>query len=390
MNDEDPIVLKILHTADWHLGRPFPSFGEGDRIKLSRARLDVLRNIFGVADSFEVDAVLCAGDLFDEPRPTREWTDGLAEILQKHHRSERPVVLLPGNHDPLMAGSVWHPDHEVRRRFPASVHVVDRLDFELPLGEDAVLYARPCTSTAGQDDPALALPARAEGDDRIRIGMVHGSTHEVPDWQQNYPLDPEAATKRGLDYLAIGDTHAFRIVPLRDGTLPTAPTVYPGAPEATNFGERETGSVVVAHFRRRSRLATLHREHVAYWRWRTEKLSDLEDLRRLCREDLARTVLQLELDMSLPPAELDEAERLLTDLEGNRAKHGLAGITAVDRSELRLDTQGIEAAFATLPEVLQSAAHRLKEAESGPQAEVARRALYHLYRMTRDGASEET
>ena len=113
-------------------------------------------------------------------------------------------------------------------------------------------------------------------------------------------------------------------------------------------------------------------------------IDNLEDLRSLCREALATTVLRLDLEMSLPPAELDIAEGLLMDLEGNRAKHGLAGITVIERSELRLDTQGIEAAFSSLPQVLQSAALRLKEAESGPQAEVARRALYHLYRMTRD------
>jgi len=36
-------VLRLLHTADWHLGRRFPSFPEDGQKKLSRARMDVGR-----------------------------------------------------------------------------------------------------------------------------------------------------------------------------------------------------------------------------------------------------------------------------------------------------------------------------------------------------------
>jgi hypothetical protein len=41
----DDVALKLLHTADWHLGRRFAGFDEADRITLSRARLDVIDRI---------------------------------------------------------------------------------------------------------------------------------------------------------------------------------------------------------------------------------------------------------------------------------------------------------------------------------------------------------
>ena len=41
-------MLKILHTADWHLGRRFPSFPEEAQKKLSRARMDVIATILDV------------------------------------------------------------------------------------------------------------------------------------------------------------------------------------------------------------------------------------------------------------------------------------------------------------------------------------------------------
>ena len=63
------VVLRLLHTADWHLGRRFPSFPEEAQKKLSRARMDVIATILDVARRNAVNAVLCAGDLFDDPTP---------------------------------------------------------------------------------------------------------------------------------------------------------------------------------------------------------------------------------------------------------------------------------------------------------------------------------
>ena len=76
MNDasgESDVALTLLHTADWHLGRRFPSFEHEQETRLTRARLEVVGRILDVAESRDVDAVLCAGDLFDEPAPEQLW-----------------------------------------------------------------------------------------------------------------------------------------------------------------------------------------------------------------------------------------------------------------------------------------------------------------------------
>ena len=104
---EDDIVLKLLHTADWHLGRRFRSFGEEEERKLTRARLDVLDRILLAAERFAVNAVLCAGDLFDEPNPPPEWCEEVASRIKQRNWKDRPVFLLPGNHDPHIANSPW-------------------------------------------------------------------------------------------------------------------------------------------------------------------------------------------------------------------------------------------------------------------------------------------
>ena len=155
----------------------------------------------------------CArGDLFDDPNPAPDFWEGLAKTLRDRTDPQRPVFLIPGNHDPLTPESVWAPSHPFRKELPIWVHVVDRDDFTYDLARDAVLYARPCRSRAGENDLAMALPARELGDTRVRIGCVHGSTFDMDGYQTNFPICRDAGVRRGLDYLAIGDTHSFRDV----------------------------------------------------------------------------------------------------------------------------------------------------------------------------------
>jgi len=108
-------VLKVLHTADWHLGRRFPSFPEEAQKKLSRARMEVIARVFDVARRNGVGAVLCAGDLFDDPTPSEDFWEGLAKTLRDHPGPHIPTFLVPGNHDPLTPESVWASSHPFRR-----------------------------------------------------------------------------------------------------------------------------------------------------------------------------------------------------------------------------------------------------------------------------------
>lgn len=377
--EADDVALKFLHTADWHLGRKFPNFDKEDQLKLSRARLDVLELVFRTADQHNVDAVFCAGDLFDEPSPDVEWWEGLAAKL--HAAPGRfPIFLLPGNHDPLQPGSVYERTHPFRRRLPARVHVVDSDDFTYSLNDLAVLHARPCRSQAGQEDPTRGLPVRHAGDARIRIGMVHGSTFDAVDCQTNFPIAKDAAQTRGFDYLAIGDTHSFRCVP--EGAIP--PVVYSGAPEATNFGEDGAGKVVVGLVTR-SRRVNYRPEVVAAWTWKHETVRSLSELRQLHADKrLSRTVLRLTVDMRLSAPDLEEANRLLSELKGTSASHGRAGVLQLERSKLQLDARNIEQELQDVPDVIRVAMQRLKQLEGTEQEDVARHALYQLYRLIRE------
>ncbi len=80
-------MLRLLHTADWHLGRRFPSFPEEGQKKLSRARMDVVGRILDVARRNAVNAVLCVGDIFDDPDPGSGLLGGAGKDVPGARRS---------------------------------------------------------------------------------------------------------------------------------------------------------------------------------------------------------------------------------------------------------------------------------------------------------------
>jgi DNA repair exonuclease SbcCD nuclease subunit len=374
-------VLRVLHTADWHLGRRFPSFPAEAATKLMRARLETVAKIFDLATRLRVDAVLCAGDLFDDPHPDPDWWKGLGELLLARPADFPPVVLLPGNHDALIADSVWAPAHPLRKLLPKFVHVVDRDDFELPIGRDGVVYARPCRSTAGDRDNALALPDRQPGDERIRIGVVHGTTFDEPHWQSNFPIDVGAGVARGLDYLALGDTHKHRDV----AADLAVPAVYPGTPEPARFDETDPGVVAVVLLPRRGRRPTVQAQTIGWWTWREVTARSVDEVRSLL--ELAngdRTVLRLHLHFDVTVDEEEKLEGLLKQLGGDDTKAPRIGILLVDRKNLRL-VRGRPIDRSGLAPVLVSALDLLEariDAEVDEEARaVSMRALAHLNRL---------
>lgn len=373
LEDKD-VVVKFVHTADWHLGRNFPAFSADERKKLSRARLESVDRIFGLARQRNAQAILCAGDLFDAPDPGQEWWEPLVTKFNKQDPN-RPIFLLPGNHDPLQSGSVYQAQHPFRHALPSWVHVIDRDAFEFEIAPNVMLYATPCRSRSGQDDPTLSLPCRQPGDTQVRIGMAHGNTFSISGQQTDFPIARDAAARLGMDYLAIGDHHGFYQVSPAD----SPPMIYPGTHEPLNFGESRPGHAVFVAIDR-NRRAHPKEERVNFWTWEEvtcKSITELRDLRDL--RDRKSHVVSLSLDLKATAPEYQEVESILRELEGSDAIIGRVGILQVDKSGLRLDTTNIENAFDDLPDVLLAAVERLREMEHGDQAEIAQKALLHLF-----------
>ena len=87
-------MIKILHTADWHLGKKLDSFSRLEE------QILVMNEIVEIADQQQVDLVLIAGDLFDNFNPSVEAVELFYKTLKRlSNNGKRPVVAISGNHD---------------------------------------------------------------------------------------------------------------------------------------------------------------------------------------------------------------------------------------------------------------------------------------------------
>lgn len=86
--------MKILHTADWHLGKKL------DRFSRLEEQIAVLKEIETIADEHAVDMVIIAGDLFDNANPSIEALELFYGTLKRIAKDgARPVIAIAGNHD---------------------------------------------------------------------------------------------------------------------------------------------------------------------------------------------------------------------------------------------------------------------------------------------------
>ena len=85
--------MKILHTADWHVGRTLRGRNRADE---HRAVLD---EIVAITRDAAVDLVLVAGDQFDRAVPTPESEEIVYDALLRLARTGAQVVVIAGNHD---------------------------------------------------------------------------------------------------------------------------------------------------------------------------------------------------------------------------------------------------------------------------------------------------
>jgi DNA repair protein SbcD/Mre11 len=118
-------MIKILHTADWHLGKRLQEYSRIEEQKL------VLDEICQIADLQDVDLVLLAGDIFDTFNPTHEAVELLYKTLRRLSKNgTRPIVAISGNHDSTQF--VEAPDPLAREM---GILFYSRYDTIIPIGK---------------------------------------------------------------------------------------------------------------------------------------------------------------------------------------------------------------------------------------------------------------
>jgi DNA repair exonuclease SbcCD nuclease subunit len=221
---------RLLHTSDLHLGSGFRGLSSAKR----RERRDDLFKVFGkiaqTAKKEKVDAVLIVGDLFDASSPPTEVVDNTVEVLES--LGDMPVIIVPGNHDPMGPRSVYKT-----ASFPDNVTLATKTKFEPIEFPNFLLYAAAYDPRNPSLHPLRNL--KISKSDKPVVVAVHGSyiRPEIK-WKENFetedywPIDSgEKRSLKNVAYLALGHYHNFYTEEKKPYTC------YPGTPEGVSFGE---------------------------------------------------------------------------------------------------------------------------------------------------------
>lgn len=150
------MALKLIHTADWHLGQTF--FGY-DREAEHDAFLGFLTNLLVER---ETDVLLIAGDVFDVTNPSAGAQRRFYRFLKEANRRNPglQIVIIAGNHDSAIR--LEAPNPLLEELNTSIVGIVGRTDS----GEiDLASLVVPLRNRAGEREAlCLAVPFLRQGD----------------------------------------------------------------------------------------------------------------------------------------------------------------------------------------------------------------------------------
>jgi DNA repair exonuclease SbcCD nuclease subunit len=303
--------VRLLHTADWQLGMTRHFLDADAQPRYTDARIQAIRRIGELAGAERCDAVLVCGDVFESnlvsPRVVSRSLEALRTVRV-------PVYLLPGNHDPLDAASIYRSRAFLSAK-PDHVHVLDRPGPHA-LADGFELVAAPWTSKHPLSDLVADAIAGLPADGTVRVVAGHGCVDVLgpdagdPALVRIGPV--EAALARGaVHYVALGDRHS------RTSVGASGAVWYSGTPEVTDYDEVDPGQVLVVDLGagRRPQVSS-HR--VGTWRFldlehrldRPDNLPELEDL-LTSLPDKDRTVVRLALTGTLSLADRGRLDDVL-------------------------------------------------------------------------------
>lgn len=228
------MAIKLLHTADWQIGKSFANF-EGDAGALLRAqRLKTVQRIVQIANERQVDVALVAGDVFETNAVADET---LRRTLNQMQSFKGTWVLLPGNHDAALADSVW--TRLARIGLPNNIKLAIKPEPITLLSDRLTILPAPLARRHEATDITEWFDTAITPTGVFRVGLAHGSmANRLPQKSDasNMISDTRSETAK-LDYLALGDWH---------GTVEIAPrTWYSGTPEPERFRNNEPGNVLI-------------------------------------------------------------------------------------------------------------------------------------------------
>jgi len=377
-------MVRLIHTADWQIGKGYGSVAEEAACLLRKARMDAIDRMGAVARTLDAAYVVVAGDLWDSPTLPMETVH---ECFHAIGRLGPPVLAIPGNHDHGGADGIWRrPEVKAsQQRHAPNLRLLAQAEpVVLP---DLVVLPCPLLRRHSATDATTWLhsfPWDTLPSDRPRLVLAHGSVTSFGERIHHNLVGLNQLPTTTVDYVALGDWHGLKQV---------APKAwYCGTPEPDCFdkegSDRRAQVLLVEVERGEMPHVTAHPTGHFHWHQLKTELSGAEDLHRLQQQvdgwienRVRRDLLSLDLGHSiLDFASHERYVEWIEDLDEQLLVMVRKGsCTAVPTGE-HLD------ALLERPEdpLIRSVATQLQQQRlEGPSPEIASKALAELFVMVR-------
>jgi len=240
-------MLRVLHTADVHLGARHADLGDAATAQRER-QFAAFKAAIDLALAERVDLVLIAGDLFDSNTQPRRSVERVAAELERLAKSRIRTVIIPGTHDCYDRSSIFRAyDLKTLAGSTADDDLVTVMTPETPSlhlpALDTRIHAVVFPQKRAPHSPLRDVAGAATPGTNAtwRIGMVHGAL-AIPDRtdRDEVVVTKEEIAASGLDYLALGHWHSAQ-----KGKAGSTTYAYSGAPEPVAVDQDGAGSVAL-------------------------------------------------------------------------------------------------------------------------------------------------
>jgi exonuclease SbcD len=235
---EGDIVLKLLHTADIHLGAKF--LGLGDKGAIQREQIKTsFKKLISQAIAEKVSIVLVSGDLFDSNQQPQANIDLAIEQFGLLAANSIPVCLIPGTHDCFDSGSIYRKVDFSKKSPNLTLFLNEGWNHREFSNLGLTVYGKPNFSNRSSKSPLEGLKRLTES--RYHVAMAHGSFF-IPGKtaEDDHVFTSEQIQNSQMQYIALGHWHSPFPCP---GGGVTA--WYSGSPETIATNQKQPGSVLM-------------------------------------------------------------------------------------------------------------------------------------------------
>ncbi|TMT85957.1 exonuclease SbcCD subunit D [Haloterrigena sp. H1] len=221
-------MTRVIHTGDTHIG--YQQYNSPER---RQDFLEAFRSVVEDAVADDVDAVVHAGDLFHDRRPSLVDLQGTIDVLRTLSDADIPFLAVVGNHESKR-------DAQWLDLF-ADLGLATRLGADPVVVGDAAFYGLDFVPRSRRDDLEYAfdpVPERADHATLVSHGLFEPFAHA--DWDTETVLEQSTVD---FDAVLLGDNHKPDTAEVRDTWV-----TYCGSTERASASEREDRGYNIVDF----------------------------------------------------------------------------------------------------------------------------------------------